>query len=298
MVALQTMTDITRQLTETNNRVSTGYRIADASDSAAYWAIATTTRSDNGALSTVRDAIAMGAATMDVTYNGLEAVRDSLQEMKELLVASRQPGVDRAAIQEQIEGLQDDIRNKAQASVINEQNYIYYTSGAGFNATRSIVASFERTGDNITVRTIDLDIGDITLFDGNGTEDGILETVRGTHAGGATHSVLTLDIGTVSDAVAHDVTLVNDLIAGVDEAITEVITAQNQVGTIQSRAESQMNFISALIDANDRAVGALVDANMEVESTKLRALQTQQQLAVQSLSIANTSANNILALFR
>ncbi len=76
------------------------------------------------------------------------------------------------------------------------------------------------------------------------------------------------------------------------------ITAQNAVGVNLARAESQETFISALMDANSRAVGALVDANMEEESTKLRALQTQQQLAVQSLGIANGAAQNILALFR
>ena len=56
--------------------------------------------------------------------------------------------------------------------------------------------------------------------------------------------------------------------------------------------------MKALQDANTTAVGALVDANMEEESTKLKALQTQQQLAVQSLSIANASTQNILTLFR
>ena len=60
MVALQTLNQITMSLVETNDRVSTGLRIREASDSAAYWAIATTTTSDNGALSAVRDAIALG----------------------------------------------------------------------------------------------------------------------------------------------------------------------------------------------------------------------------------------------
>ena len=56
--------------------------------------------------------------------------------------------------------------------------------------------------------------------------------------------------------------------------------------------------VARVSDANTTAVGALVDANMEEESTKLKALQTQQQLAVQSLSIANASTQNILTLFR
>jgi len=297
MVALQTLSDINSQLTETNNRISTGYAIGSARDSAAYWAIATTTRSDNGALETVRDALALGEATMDVMYNGLDAVRDNLQEMKELLVAARQPGVDRAAIQDQIAGLQTDMDNKATASVINEQNFLVVdSSDADYNETRAIVASFERSGTGITVSTININIDNIKLIDPNGgTEDGILDQTR--TVGGTGRSVLDIDISTLTDA-ADDLTDLEEMIGIVDAAMVDLIEAQNLVGTVLSRAESQQSFVSALIDANDRAVGALVDADMEVESTRLRALQTQQQLSVQALTIANTSAANVLSLFR
>jgi len=98
MVALQTLNDINMNLNETNNRVSTGLRIAQASDSAAYWAIATTTSSDNGALGAVRDAIAIGKSTLDVTYSGLDSVRESRPKIKELLLSARQPAVDRANV--------------------------------------------------------------------------------------------------------------------------------------------------------------------------------------------------------
>jgi flagellin len=52
------------------------------------------------------------------------------------------------------------------------------------------------------------------------------------------------------------------------------------------------------MDAIERGVGQLVDANMEEESTKLQALQVQQQLGIQALSIANSTSQNILSLFR
>ena len=55
---------------------------------------------------------------------------------------------------------------------------------------------------------------------------------------------------------------------------------------------------SILIDVIDKGIGRLVDAEMNEESTRLKALQTQQQLGIQSLSIANTNAENILTLFR
>ena len=330
MVALATLSDINNNLSMTNNRVSTGLRIAQASDSAAYWAIATTTRSDNGALSTVEDALAIGKATLEVANSGLDSVRESLQTVKELLVAARQPGVERGNIQTQISGLITDAIAQADASVINEQNYLSIdTSDADYNATKSVVASFERAaGGAVSVSTIDIDVETVALVDANATaadKDGILDKQRSTVAGvdgifdtaddffgpdGVTGggddvapSFITIaslgtgnPVGALTDSTA-DMDTLDGFIRVVDAAIVEVITAQNTVGVNIARTDSQLDFVSALRDANDRAVGALVDANMEEESTKLRALQTQQQLAVQSLAIANTSSQNILALF-
>ncbi|EEF22880.1 conserved hypothetical protein [Ricinus communis] len=72
----------------------------------------------------------------------------------------------------------------------------------------------------------------------------------------------------------------------------------SKFGSISSRIDMQSNFVSSLSDSIESGVGRLVDADMEEESSKLTALQTQQQLAIQSLSIANSSSQNILSLFR
>ncbi|WP_026282994.1 flagellin, partial [Rhizobium sp. 2MFCol3.1] len=72
----------------------------------------------------------------------------------------------------------------------------------------------------------------------------------------------------------------------------------SKLGSLQKGIDLQTDFVSKLSDSIDSGVGRLVDANMEEESSKLSALQTQQQLAVQSLSIANSSSQNILSLFR
>ncbi|GAB5375468.1 MAG: flagellin [Acuticoccus sp.] len=307
MVALSTLSDINMNLNKTNNAVSTGLRISQASDSAAYWAIATTTTSDNQALGTVREALAIGRSTLDVMYGGLDSTRESLQTMKELLVSARQPGVDRMSVQVEINGLITDMVNKASASVINEQNFLAIADHDTENTTKSIVASFERSSSGVSVSTIDLDISGMFLTDGEATvadREGILDQTRAGITNSATQGGIralitdgtTDPIGDLTDSAA-DLTVLEGFITAVDTALTEVISAQNAVGVNLARAESQESFLNALMDANDRAVGALVDANMEEESTKLRALQTQQQLAVQSLGIANSAAQNVLFLF-
>ncbi|MGO4567353.1 flagellin, partial [Rhizobium sp. 2YAF20] len=92
---------------------------------------------------------------------------------------------------------------------------------------------------------------------------------------------------------------------GIDTALTMVegalkamTAAGSQLGSLTARIDLQTTFVSSLSDAISSGVGKLVDANMEQESSKLSALQTQQQLAVQSLSIANSSSQSILSLFR
>lgn len=83
----------------------------------------------------------------------------------------------------------------------------------------------------------------------------------------------------------------------VDNAIQSVNTSAATLGTAQSRIEVQKSFVSSLQTSLNDGVGTLVDADLNVASTRLQALQVQQQLGVQSLSIANQSSQMILKLF-
>lgn len=83
-----------------------------------------------------------------------------------------------------------------------------------------------------------------------------------------------------------------------ETTLTAMRAAAASLGSKAGRIESQTAFNSKLIDALDRGVGALVDADMNKESARLSALQVQQQLGVQALSIANSSNQSILSLFR
>lgn len=87
-------------------------------------------------------------------------------------------------------------------------------------------------------------------------------------------------------------------LASIDTLIAKATDATAAFGSIESRISTQSDFITKLSSAVKDGIGSLVDANMEEASARLQALQTQQQLGIQALSIANQQPQNILSLFR
>ncbi|MCZ7443783.1 flagellin [Agrobacterium rhizogenes] len=93
----------------------------------------------------------------------------------------------------------------------------------------------------------------------------------------------------------------NDLdhyLSGVDTMLQKVISGAAALGTVKTRIDMQESFMRTLMDSIDKGIGRLVDADMNESSTRLKALQTQEQLAIQSLQIANSNAENMMMLFR
>jgi flagellin len=117
MTALQTLTATNKNLAAAQNRISTGMRVSTASDNAAYWSIAMTMRSDNEALSAVKDAIGLGAATIDTMYTALDTTKEIVTEIKKKLVAARDAGVDRAKVQTEITDLQNQLKATGSTSI-------------------------------------------------------------------------------------------------------------------------------------------------------------------------------------
>ena len=289
MTALQSLSAINSSLDQTQNRISTGYRVGAASDNAAYWSIATTMRSDNKALGAVQDALGLGQAKVDTAYTGMTAAIDVVDEIKSKLVAAREPGVDKTKINSEIKELQGQLTSIASSASFSGENWLSVNSGAaGYTATKSVVASFNRdSGGNVSVGTIGVDTSKTKLFDSNGAA-GILDTGR---TGGTVVSTFTLT-GATTDAN------ISTMISDVDEALGAMTTAASDLGAAKSRMDIQSEFVSNLRDSIEKGVGTLVDADMTEESTRLKALQTQQQLGVQALSIANSSSQSLLSLFR
>jgi flagellin len=300
MTALQSLNKTNMAMETTQKRISTGYRVGSAEDNAAYWSIATTMRSDNSALSTVKDALGLGAATIDVAYTATNSAIDVAKEIKNKLVAARQPGVDRSKIQSEVTELQNQLQSIGDSAVFSGQNWLSTdSSAAGYNASKSIVASFTRSAGAISIGTINVDTSGTKLYDAGAAGVGIIDGLRdatGTIAA-AGFSVATLDISALTDSAA-DLTTLESYISGSDKAISEMTDSASTLGATKQRVNLQKNFVTALMDAVDRGISALVDADMTEESTKLQALQVQQQLGIQSLSIANQQGQNILSLFR
>ena len=320
MTALQSLNQTNRMLADAQEKIATGYRVNNAEDNAAYWSMATTLRSDNKSLSAVSDALALGAATIDVAYTAMDSAIDVVSEMKAKLVAAREPGVDRTKVQGEIDELQNQLRSIANSATFSGENWLSVdTSATNYTATESVVASFNRganaNGVTVGVTTISVDVSTSFLFnaDAAATADarGILGSSRLTIAASDTAAVARgsidaagtivvasadgtgeLDVSTATDAE------IDDFIQAVDAALSELTTSATDLGSSKSRIDLQKEFVVALMDSIDRGVAALVDADMNAESTRLQALQTQQQLGIQALSIANSQSQNILALFQ
>ncbi len=180
---------------------------------------------------------------------------------------------------------------------IDDQIVSYTVSAADAAATTTgdlvavgLKAKIEELG--ITGLTVDYDSGTAgTLSVTNGTGEDISFSAQYVNAGsGGLGALAGIDVSTGAGATAA--------LAAVESLIDTSIDASAAFGSSQGRIETQKAFISNLADSFKSGIGSLVDADMEETSARLQALQVQQQLATQSLSIANQAPQSILSLFR
>lgn len=276
--ALATLRSINNDMETTQDRISTGYRVGAAKDNAAYWSIATTMRSDNQAISSVEDALGMGAAKVDVAYAGIEAAIDIVSEIKAKVTAANEEGVDKSKVQEEIDQLKKQLLSVATGASFNGENWLVPDD----TAAKTVVTGFVRDASGgVKVTTESYDASTHALFDATAGTGGILGDI---YAATWTVDSTTADLATMLDDV--------------QTALDSLQTAGSTLGSLSKRVELQGDFASKLSDALEKGVGRLVDADMNEESTRLKALQTQQQLGIQALSIANSNSQNILSLFR
>ncbi|PPQ32336.1 hypothetical protein CCR94_05870 [Rhodoblastus sphagnicola] len=308
LTALQNLTMTQQSLAQTQTQLSTGLTIQNASDNASYWSIAQTMSSDNGALGAVTAAL-KGSASMLSTFNSaINQAISVVNTIKNDLVAAQNPGANLTQIQSDITAQQNSLLQIASGSAYNGQNWLNGTvnnSTAGFQTTVNLVGAYTNNGG---VGFITMNLSGVSFYT-NGSAATSVQTATGgilgsTGAGysysvlGATGAGQTVGLINVTGATGSAVTNLANMLASVNNTITQLENAASTIGSAQDQITTQQTFISAMTISLSNGVAALVDADMNQVSTRLQALQTQQQLGVQSLSIANQSSQMILKLFQ
>jgi flagellin len=264
MMALQNLNATNMELSQTQNRINTGKKVASVKDNGAIWAMAQGQRANSQSLNAVRDSLNRGSSGIDVAIAGGEAVSDLLVQMKEKALAASDTSLDtasRTALNEDFKALRDQISKAVSNADFNGVNLI--KTGA-----TAIAALANADGSSkLTVAAEVMALG------------GSIVTVAATGT-----------IGTVTTAAAMITTL--------NTSISNTSAALARLGTKSKAYEMHTTFIGKLQDSLDAGVGNLVDADLAKESAKLQALQTKQQLGVQALSIANQTPQTIMSLFR
>ena len=179
------------------------------------------------------------------------------------------------------------------------------SSASTYTATKGIVASFTRSAGAVTVQTIAVDTTGKALFNADAAATnanaGIIDAKRAADGSidvsAGTFSIGTLDISALTDSTADQATL-DSYINGADAGIAALTSSASSFGADKARITMQETFIKSLTDSVNSGISTLVDADMNAESSKLQALQVKQQLGVQALSIANSSAQMLTRLFQ
>ena len=226
-------------------------------------------RSDNSALSTVQDALGLGAATVDVAYTGINSAIKVVDQIKSKLVAARQPGVDRGKIQSEITELQSQLRGIAELGLVLGRELAVGRLRRG-HLQRQQVHRRPRSraqAGAVSIGTIDIDVGGTKLFDAD-DQSGILDVADTTTNGGVDYSVAgstdALDISALTDS-DDDLADLEQMIGYVDSAISSMTDSATALGAAKARIGIQQDFVKGLMDAISRGVGQLVDADMNEE---------------------------------
>lgn len=141
--------------------------------------------------------------------------------------------------------------------------------------------------------TVDYDSaspGQLSFTNNDATNDVSVSAQFKNASAGGLGALSAIDVSSAAGATAA--------LGNIETLINTSIDAAASFGSAQGRIETQADFISGLTDSLKSGIGSLVDADMEEASARLQALQVQQQLGVQSLSIANQAPQSILSLFR
>ena len=289
MVALQTLRGINNELGTVQEQISTGKKVGTAQDNASTWALSKVMEADVAGFNKISEGLAVSESTVAVARTAAESVTDLLTKIKDKIVQAQDPSQDQSMLQADIESFVtqiDDIVGGAQFNGVN------LVDGGADLATM--------TGTNpVGAGTVGISVlSGMNRADGGAVTSSTIEVfaqdLSATVLTGATVTLDALNVDEAAGAAGDAATALTDI----ETMINTAVDVAASFGTAQNQLQTQGEFVSKLTDAMKSGIGAMVDADMEEASARLKALQTQQQLGVQSLSIANQAPQSVMALFR
>ncbi len=272
LTALESLNQTEQALSQTQNEVSTGLKVSSAADNAAYWSIATQLNADGGVVHAVNDALSESNQILSTATSAIQSIITTIGSIETALTQAANPGADISAIQTTVTALGKQLLDAVSGASFNGVNLL---DGSQDAAALQFVSGFNATSTGGTFNTISFQSA--ALYNAG--------------AGSLVQSGTDLTNITVTTANA------STELTNVQAALTAVTAYSSQIGSTQDRMNAASNFNSALSTDYTNGVSGLVDADMNEASTRLQALQTQQQLGIQSLSIANQNSQLILKLF-
>jgi flagellin len=270
-IALKSLELTNSQLATVQKQVSTGYRVADAVDDGAAYAIAQRVRSDVGALTAANTQLGDVQGLLSTTVSSLNDVSNTLNSARDVLVqlaSSNTQGNQRTQYTAQYQSLIANIK-----TFFEEANY----SG----------------------KTL---IGNITGSQGTYGEVNVIQNEAGStygisaYSGSSFYNSINFSTANLSSAttVSAYITATGTFLNQLNSLGTQL----NYYGSVTNYVTNQVTYNSDKIIALNDGLGSLVDANLAQESAQLQALQIRQQLGTQALSIANQAPQSLLSLFK
>jgi flagellin len=231
-------------------------------------------QSDVGALGAVNESLSQSSSIVSTMTQALQQAISVVQVIQNDLVTASSQGADLTKVQTSIASQQASLLSIGSSANVNGVNFLETTGGSV-----SLVASYDKTNG---VSFLSVDTSQTALFNATvGATSGILGQSGAAYTSA---SILTLNVST---ATAGDVA---NMLKDVTTAISSLTTAASELGATTTNITTQQTSLTT-------GVGSLVDANMNEAATKLAALQVQQQLGIQALSISNSNTQLILKLF-
>lgn len=267
MTALQTLQQINSNLNTTQDQISTGLKIQSAKDNASYFAISQSMKGDSGMYKQINESLTMTKNSVSTASLGAQTVNDLAQQFAEQVSFAQGTSVDHVKIQATLDSLVAQMNTTIAQATFNGNNLVASSSAV------TVVTGITREGGTFGTTTMTFNMVNLKAIAST------LSTIK-IGSAGVTASTLATALDTAQTQ------------------LTAAINSATTLGVAQTSLDTQQTFLGKLTDQLDTGVGDMIDANMEQEAAKLQSYQVQQQLATQSLSIANRAPQNILSLFR